>query len=173
MGDNGNVAKIFPRRDPKAPKIHPGSLPEQPWALKIHSFPQSRPEKGEKATQGRESRPKVGECRQKVGPRDPPWEPAGSQNRPKITPGTEKGPLRTPRDALFATFGVQVRPESRFSSMFDHFLDDFGNVEHLKTALFPHSGRDFRKTAVFREKNRNRHCGDPKMLPKWTPGPQF
>ena len=71
MGDNGNLAKIFPRRDPKAPKIHPGSLPEQPWALKIHSFPQSRPEKGEKATQGRESRPKVGESRPKVGPRDP------------------------------------------------------------------------------------------------------
>ena len=115
-------------RDPKAPKIHPGSLPEQPWALKIHSFPQSRPEKGEKATQGRGSRPKVGESRPKVGPRDPPWGPAGSQNRPKIRPGTEEGPLRTPRAALFATFGVHVRPESRFSSMFDHFLDDFGEV---------------------------------------------
>ena len=81
MGDNGNLAKIFPRRDPKAPKIHPKSLPEQPWALKIHSFPQSRPEKDEKATQGREGRPKVDESRPKGPTLGTVWEPRSAQNQ--------------------------------------------------------------------------------------------
>ena len=111
-----NPSKIHPGRAPGTPKIDPSTLPEHPGTKKNHMGPQSWPK-------SHESRPKVGESQPKVVPRSSPLEPAGVQNRPKISSGTEKRALRTPRDALFATFGVRVRPESRFSSMFDHFLE--------------------------------------------------
>ncbi len=105
------LPKSCPGRAPRAPRIDPGSLPEHPWAVKIHSFPPSRPEKGESRRKSAESWPK--------GPA------LGTGWDPKIGPRSGRGRKKDPFgrcathfSSLLVSMCVQSRVFRRCSTIF-------------------------------------------------------